>query len=161
MIRSIDWSINIPRKACSKTRRNVHIETRGPKRETITKTERCLVPFPKHSMYDIHVYLHWGGFRGRCRRILHTWSVWVWYLQKSSLMTQDGLIILYIPSYLPYNISFWDCSQFSGRWTWELAFAHQEGQLGTETGAGFEKQWVIPQVCMEHVATWCGHLKDR
>ena len=24
-----------------------------------------------------YTYIHWGGFRGQCRQICHTWSVWV------------------------------------------------------------------------------------
>ena len=27
--------------------------------------------------WDCHICLHWGGFGGQCRHILHTWSVWV------------------------------------------------------------------------------------
>ena len=30
------------------------------------------------TLHVCHICLHWGGLRGQCRHIWHTWSVWDW-----------------------------------------------------------------------------------
>ena len=41
---------------------------------------RCTSEFSQwihtHTLHVCHICLHWGGFRGQCRHIWHTWSVW-------------------------------------------------------------------------------------
>ena len=42
----------------------------------------------KYNIYPdtvCHICLHWGGFRGQCRHIFHTWSVWDIVLNISGL----------------------------------------------------------------------------
>ena len=43
-------------------------------RRTGTKT------YLAQTLHVCHICLHWGGLRGQCRHIWHTWSVWVVHL---------------------------------------------------------------------------------
>ena len=36
------------------------------------------------TLHVCHICLHWGGLRGQCRHICHTWSVWVRLFNKKT-----------------------------------------------------------------------------
>ena len=52
-------------------------ECKNPRTPVPTRESPFCSVYITQTLHVCHMCLHWGGLRGQCRHIWHTWSVWV------------------------------------------------------------------------------------